>query len=164
MGFWTLKRKNETPEERTIRKARAMQRDAMTYDSIMSAFVQPLPTFSQWTAQVPRGTPPTYESAAPATYYPATYYPNQSYENPYQGYQYAQCGSSVGSVASTETLPTYVDSTYNPYSRQVLLLPLFKTQADTPSDRCVYGNYLHFLYLAFIWLLCILCFVAGSAR
>ena len=51
MGFWTLKRKNETPEERTIRKARAMQRDAMTYDSIMSAFVQPLPTFSQWTAQ-----------------------------------------------------------------------------------------------------------------
>lgn len=164
MGFWSLKRKNETPEERAARKARQMQRDAVTYDSIMSAFVQPLPTFSQWTAPVPRGTPPTYENVAPAQYYPATYYPNQSYENPYHGYQYAQCGSNTGSVASTETLPTYVDSTYNPYSRQVLPHSPSKTQADTPSDRCAYGNYHHFCYLASIWLLCIRCFVGGSAR
>jgi hypothetical protein len=119
MGFWTLKRKNETPEERAARKARSMQRDAATYDSIMSAFVQPLPTFSQWAAPTPRGTPPTYENVVPTTYYPATYYPNQSYENPYNTYQYSQCGSNLGSVASTETLPTYVDSTYHPYSRQV---------------------------------------------
>jgi hypothetical protein len=121
MGFWILKRKQETLEEKAARRARAAERDAVTYDAIMSAFVQPLPTFSQWAAPVPRGQPPTYESVAQNGYYPATYYPNQSYQNPYgtQHYQYSACPSSGGSVATSEILPTYIDSTYNPYSRQV---------------------------------------------
>jgi len=115
MGFWQLKKKASTPEEKAQRRANAAARDAMTYDSIMSAFVQPLPTFTQWSTPVTPRNPPSYESAA-HTYYPASYYPNQTYENPYgyQGYV-----SSSGSVASGEILPTYMDSTYNPYSRQV---------------------------------------------
>jgi hypothetical protein len=131
MGFWNVKRKNETPEEKAARRARNAERDATTYDSIMNAFVQPLPTFSQWAAPVARGHPPTYENVAPNTYYPATYYPNQTYENPYgshQGYQYVQCASHSGSAASSENLPTYVDSTYNPYSRQVLPPSISRTR------------------------------------
>lgn len=120
MGFWTIKRRTETPEEKAARRAARVQRDAATYDALMAAFVQPLPTFSQWAAPVPRGHPPTYENAA-HQYYPATYYPNQSYENPYS---YSPCLSSDGSVAGSEILPTYVDSTYNPYSRQVCSSPL----------------------------------------
>lgn len=116
MGFWGIRRKNETPEEKAARHAARVQRDAVTYDALMAAFVQPLPTFSQWTSPVPRGHPPTYETAAHNQYYPASYYPNQSYENPYG---YSPCPSSSGSVASSEILPTYVDSTYNPYARQV---------------------------------------------
>ena len=122
MAFWNLKRRQETQEEKAARKAARAQRDATTYDAIMAAFVQPLPTFSHWVAPIPKGHPPTYEIAAQNTYYPATYYPNQSYENPYgsQPYHYSSCpSSSGGSVASSEILPTYVDSTYNPYSRQV---------------------------------------------
>jgi len=110
MGFWILKKKSYTPEEKAARRARAAAKDAATYDSIMSAFIQPLPTFNQWGTR----NPPSYESTS--TYYPAaSYYPNQSYENPYgyQGYV-----SSSGSVASGDILPTYVDSTYAPYSRQ----------------------------------------------
>ena len=122
MAFWNLKRRQETPEEKAARKAARARRDAQTYDAIMAAFVQPLPTFSQWTAPVAKGLPPAYEISAHNTYYPATYYPHQSYENPYgsQPYDYSSCpSSSNGSVASTEILPTYVNSTYNPYSRQV---------------------------------------------
>jgi hypothetical protein len=122
MAFWNFKRRQETPEERAARKAARARRDAQNYDAIMAAFVQPLPTFSQWTAPVAKGHPPAYDVSAHNTYYPATYYPHQSYENPYgnQPYYYSSCpSSSGGSVASTEILPTYVDSTYNPYSRQV---------------------------------------------
>lgn len=122
MAFWNLKRRQETPDEKAARKAARARRDAATYDAIMSAFVQPLPTFSQWTAPVPKGLPPTYETSAQNGYYPASYYPNQTYENPYgtHPYYYSSCpSSSGGSVASSEILPTYVDSTYNSYSRQV---------------------------------------------
>lgn len=121
MGFWMFRRKSLTLEEKAARRARAAQRDEATYDAIMSTFVQPLPTFSQWTAPVPRGQPPTYEHVTQNAYSPAPYYPNQSYENPYGNptYPYSTCPSSSGSIASTEILPTYVDSTYNPYSRQV---------------------------------------------
>ena len=115
MGFWSLRKKNETDEDKAARHAARAQRDVITYDAIMSAFVQPLPTFSQWAAPVPRGHPPSYENAA-QSHYPASYYPNQSYENPYG---YSPCPSSNGS----EILPTYVDSTYNPYSRQVCFFP-----------------------------------------
>jgi hypothetical protein len=116
MGFWLLKRKESTPEEKAARRARAAARDAMMYDSIMSAFVQPLPTFSQWSSPVVPRSPPSYDAAT--IYYPATYYPNQSYANPYgyQGYV-----SSSGSVASADVLPNYMDATYAPYSRQVRL-------------------------------------------
>lgn len=123
MGFWHIKKKVVSPEEKAARRARAATRDAATYDSIMAAFVQPLPTFSQWTTPAVPRNPPSYETAA-TTYYPATYYPNQSYENPYgyQGYV-----SSSASVATGEILPTYMDTTYTPYSRQVCpLSPDFK--------------------------------------
>lgn len=122
MAFWNLKRRQETPDEKAARKAARARRDAATYDAIMAAFIQPLPTFSQWSAPVANGLPPTYEATAHNPYYPATYYPNQGYENPYSNppYHYSSCpSSSGGSVASSEILPTYVDSTYNPYSRQV---------------------------------------------
>jgi len=125
MGFWTLRRKTETMEEKAARRARATQRDAQTYDAIMAAFIQPLPTFSQWPGQVAPNHPPTYENIGHTSYYPATYYPNQSYEHPYgqQAYSYESCPSST---SSSEILPTYVDSTYNPYARQVRT-PLFKS-------------------------------------
>lgn len=115
MVFW--KRKPETPEEKSARRERRAARELENYNSIMAAFVQPLPSFSQWTAPVPRGLPPSYETTN--TYLPATYYPNQSYENPYgqQTYQYSEC--SQGSVSSQETLPAYGDNMYNPWSRQV---------------------------------------------
>jgi hypothetical protein len=121
MGFWILRRKTETMEEKAARRARSAERDVHTYDAIMAAFVQPLPTFSQWPGQVGANQPPTYENIGHTTYYPATYYPNQSYEHPYgqQAYPYQSCPSSTGSLASSEVLPTYVDSTYNPYARQV---------------------------------------------
>lgn len=121
MGFWTLRRKTETMEEKAARRERRAQRDAETYDAIMAAFIQPLPTFSQWPGQVAHNQPPTYENIGPSSYYPATYYPNQSYEHPYsqQAYPYQSCPSSTGSLANSEILPTYVDSTYNPYARQV---------------------------------------------
>lgn len=121
MGFWGLKRKaSESMEEKAARRAARAQRDQVTYDAIMAAFVQPLPTFSQWTAAVPRGQPPTYEHvASSAAYHPATFYPNQSYENPY-GYHYSPCPSTNGFVTPPEPLPSYVDTTYyNPYARQV---------------------------------------------
>jgi hypothetical protein len=130
MGFWGIKRKSETLEEKAARRARAAQRDAATYDSIMAAFVQPLPTFSQWASPMPQGHPPTYENVAQNTYHPATFYPNQSYEYPYgpQAYQYSACPSSNGSVVGgSEILPTYVDSTYTPYSRQVRLSPFLNS-------------------------------------
>jgi hypothetical protein len=109
MGFWLLRKKQYTPDEKAARRAQAVARDAETYDAIMSAFVQPLPTFNQWGTR----NPPVYEAAP--TYYPdkSTYYPNQAYENPY-GYQ-----PYVANTGSGEVLPAYVDSTYNPYSRQV---------------------------------------------
>ena len=124
MGFWGLRRKaNETLEEKAARQARAAHRDAVTYDAIMNAFVQPLPTFSQWVGgAVPRGHPPTYENVvAQNTYQPATYYPNQAYENPYghAAYQYSVCPSNGMSIAGSEMLPAYVE-TYNPYARQVI--------------------------------------------
>jgi hypothetical protein len=128
MGFFTFHRKVESPEEKAARRERRAQRELENYNAIMNAFVQPLPTFSQFTAPAPRGHPPTYENAAQA-YSPATYYPNQSYENPYgnQGYQYVAC-SPQGSVSSQERLPTYVDSMYNPWSRQVTSpIPLPRT-------------------------------------
>jgi len=118
MGFWSLKKRApESAEEKQARRERRMRRDMDTYDSIMAAFVQPMPSFSQWAQPIPRGGPPSYESAA--QYVPATYYPNQNYENPYgqPGHKYVAY-SSEGSMSSQETLPTYVDSTYTPWSRQ----------------------------------------------
>jgi len=146
MGFWLLKRKESTSDqEKAARRARRAARDAITYDSIMSAFVQPLPTFSQWTTPTVPRNPPSYEATA---YYPATYYPNQSYENPY-GYQ--QYVSSTGSLPTGDVLPNYMDATYSPYSRQVRTLTfIFKGQVDTSSDRCFDGNYLHFSFLEYI--------------
>jgi len=122
MGFWPLRRKSsETLEQKAARKAARDARDAATYDAIMQAFVHPLPTFSQWAATYPTGHPPTYETLVQPNYAgAATYYPNQTYENPYG---YVACSSSA-SVSSSEILPTYVDSTYYPVSRQVHL-PLY---------------------------------------
>ena len=127
MAFWDhFRRKQLTPEERAARQAMKVQRDQQTYDAIMSSFVQPLPTFNTWLQPAAPRQPPSYENiAGQAAYQPATYYPNQSYENPYGRYPYSTCPSSAGSIASTEVLPTYVESTYNPIVRQVPQPPLF---------------------------------------
>jgi hypothetical protein len=134
MGFW--KRKPETPEEKLARRERRAARELENYNSIMAAFVQPLPSFSQWTAPIPRGHPPAYETTGQNAYMPATYYPNQSYENPYgqQTYQYSAC--SQGSVSSRETLPSYGDSSmYNPWSRQVRFLFSFCYKNSTDMGK-----------------------------
>jgi len=117
MGFWPLRKKSaETLEQKAARKAAREARDAATYDAIMEAFVHPLPTFNHWAATYPTGHPPTYDTLVQPNYAgAATYYPNQAYENPYG---YVACSSSA-SVSSSEILPTYIDSTYYPVSRQV---------------------------------------------
>ena len=150
MGFWTLRRKPETMEEKAARRARAAERDAATYDALMAAFVQPLPTFSQWPGQIIQHNPPTYENVAQPPYYPATYYPNQGYENPYgqQTYPYQSCPSST---TSSDILPTYVDSTYNPYARQVYS-PLFR-ESQKLTDAIGIDVLLAVTSVSYVWYL-----------
>jgi hypothetical protein len=124
MAFWDhFKRRQLTPDEKAARQAMRAQRDQQTYDAIMASFVQPLPTFNNWVQPAGPRSPPSYENIVGQTYQPASYYPNQSYENPYGQYPYSSCPSDRGSIASTDVLPTYVESTYNPIARQVFFLP-----------------------------------------